>query len=377
MSSRPQTILFAVPKLPRASGVSVFACEIARELVDAGHEVVLAVGRRMPGAERPVDPRIPVCSESDALRGGRRFDVVHLHGLWSPCLHRLAAWGRRTGARVAWSPHGMLAPWALNHKFWKKAVALALYQRRDLVRADLLHVTSEQERGDLRRLRLVTPSAVVPLGVRLPDASSNVASPLPPAAGCRRTLLFAGRVQRIKGLPDLIAAWAALPSDERGGWRIRIVGPDEDGHASELVALRGRLGLSAEDVVFAGEKHGQALADEYALADLFALPSHSENFGGVVAEALAHGVPVIATKGTPWRVLREEGCGWWVDGGVDSLSAALHEALRLSDAERAAMGRVGRALVARDYTWRSAAEKLLAAYVFSPVRGGAGNEEDA
>src|SRR4030095_16360119 len=96
--------------------------------------------------------------------------------------------------------------------------------------------------------------------------------------------------------------------------------------------------------------------------NLFVLPSHSENFGMVVAEALACGLPVITTKGTPWEVVGRERCGWWVDVGVEPLAHALRTAVALDDAERSEMGSRGRRLVEREYTWPAAAKKMASVY---------------
>jgi glycosyltransferase involved in cell wall biosynthesis len=94
------------------------------------------------------------------------------------------------------------------------------------------------------------------------------------------------------------------------------------------------------------------------------LPSHSENFGIVVAEALASGVPVITTRGTPWRDLIEHRCGWWEEIGASPLAAALEAATALSDDERRAMGQRGRELVERKYSWQRVAADMKAVYAW-------------
>jgi glycosyltransferase involved in cell wall biosynthesis len=105
--------------------------------------------------------------------------------------------------------------------------------------------------------------------------------------------------------------------------------------------------------------------DKWALyreSDLFILPTHSENFGVVVAEALASGIPALTTTGAPWSVLEEHGCGWWVEPEVEALSQALREATESSDEKRLAMGQRGRQLVEKRFSWEGVTRQLRRAY---------------
>jgi glycosyltransferase involved in cell wall biosynthesis len=95
---------------------------------------------------------------------------------------------------------------------------------------------------------------------------------------------------------------------------------------------------------------------------LFVLPSYSENFGIVVAEAMAWGRPVIATTGTPWKEVAEVGAGWWVAPEEDTLAKALAEALGHGREELDVIGAKGRTLVEERYTWVAPAERLVRAY---------------
>jgi len=97
-------------------------------------------------------------------------------------------------------------------------------------------------------------------------------------------------------------------------------------------------------------------------SDLFVLPSFTENFGVAAAEALACAVPVIATRGTPWKDLVDRQCGWWVDIGVKPLADALRQATALPDAERRQMGRRARRLVRDNYSWDRAATDMISVY---------------
>src|SRR5262249_54878175 len=100
----------------------------------------------------------------------------------------------------------------------------------------------------------------------------------------------------------------------------------------------------------------------YQQADIFVLPTLNENFGVTVAEALAAGTPVIATKGAPWGALQREGCGWWIDHGVEPLATALATAMLLKRDALQAMGAKARAWMARDFSWDRVAYDMLNIY---------------
>jgi glycosyltransferase involved in cell wall biosynthesis len=148
---------------------------------------------------------------------------------------------------------------------------------------------------------------------------------------------------------------------ERKNWRVLVAGGDENGHLAEVKTeiRKQKLENSFE---FIGEVADEKKWDLYRSADLFVLPTKSENFGIVIAEALACGLPVITTRGTPWEDLITHRCGWWVELGAGPLAVALNEAMRLPDEERRAMGLRGRKLVEENYTWPAAAKKMVALY---------------
>ena len=354
-------ILHVITGLPKAAGTSVFCGEVANGLATMGHDVTIAVVNSNESDLYPLDERVKLTSIASMLTINHvttnDYKVVHIHGLWSPILHKVSAWAHKNKIPVVWSPHGMLQKWALKNKLLKKVVALALYQWRDLAKADLLHATAESEVEDIRRLKLKNKIVVAPLGVRI-DAEIDDKKL---DENRKRTLLFVSRVQRKKGLPVLIDAWAKLPNELRQNWEVRIVGPDQEGHISELKSQCAKLGV-LNDFTFVGPKYGDDLNREYKSADLFVLPTHSENFGSVVIEALAREVPVICSQGAPWKELETYECGWWPEDSVNALQSVLMKSMRLSDEERKEMGERGRKLVEDKYTWDAVCSTLIKSY---------------
>lgn len=373
-------ILCVITGMRKAAGTSVFAGEVANELVAQGHEVAIAVADPKCDDCYKLDPRVKRIGFDDIVVGD--YDIVHIHALWSPILSKIANAARKAGVKVVWSPHGMLTLWALKNKCWKKLLGLALYQYWSLRKADLIHVTAQSEVEDIKRLGLKNEIVIAPLGVRVKGESVHSQPQPSTSTSASKTLLFVSRVQRKKGLPNLLDAWSRLPDDLKKAWAIRIVGPDQDNHTAELMAQCETLGLTYLDqegklhsptpthnshstqpeVAFVGPKYDEELDAEYRNADLFVLPTHSENFGSVVIEALARSVPVVCTKGTPWQELEERKCGWWIDVGVEPLVGALKEAMSLSDEDRAAMGARGRKLVEEKYTWPAVVKAMVKGY---------------
>ena len=292
-------------------------------------------------------------SASEALNTFGDPDIVHDSGIWREHNHRLATLARKRGIPRIVSTRGMLEPWALNHKRLKKRLAWHLYQKSDLQDAAYHHATTTKEAEGIRTLRLGVPVCVVPNGVDLPELSN--------AGGAKpstRIALFLGRIYPVKGLPMLIEAWSRVRPK---GWRLRIVGPDEAGHLTEVKnAVRGAELYDA--VEFGSAVEGSAKHAELMAADLFILPSHSESFGMAVGEALSYSVPVLATTAVPWPELSDEGCGWRVNPDAASLAAGVRTATNMNRTELRAMGDRGRALIARKYQWGEAARSLISVY---------------
>ena len=236
----------------------------------------------------------------------------------------------------------------------RKPVALALFQRACLNDAACIHATSALEAQSVRQAGFTNPIAVIPNGVQVPaDLPTR-------SAGHHDTkrALFLSRIHPKKGLLNLIRAWHEVSPI---GWELVIAGPDEGNHLREVKAAIQECALQ-NSVSFRGEVVGDAKTQLYLESDLFVLPSFSENFGLVVGEALACGVPVITTRATPWETLETHQCGWWIDVGLAPLVQALREATSLQSEQLQEMGLRGREFVKTNYSWKQVAEQMLDVY---------------
>ena len=333
-------------------------------LTEAGVEV----GLWAPDQSAAATPLLPAESpvqrltgtETEALDKFGMTDVLHDNGLWLSHNHRLAEIAAERGIPRVVSTRGMLQPWAMSHKRWKKRLAWRFYQRHDLKRARGHHTTGDAEANNLLRLRLGVPVCMIPNGVDVPAISRSERTPvgeITDRTGAR-IALFLGRIYPVKGLPMLIEAWARV---RPVGWLLQVVGPDEAGHRAEVEKAVSAAGLG-EVISFVGPLEGQAKTRAFFDADLFVLPTHSESFGMVVAEALAHGLPVLTTTGAPWPMLPEHGCGWWVDPTVDGIADGIRQATALDSATLHTMGAKGRALVAAEFGWERVAKEFVSLY---------------
>ncbi|WP_407166038.1 glycosyltransferase [Bradyrhizobium sp. ORS 111] len=351
---------YSVPRLCEA----LAACGVDLALLS-----VSASGERPcnPGSRGYRDLRFPQDHRGVPLLGAMRLsrglagalrqaigtaDIVHNHGLWlMPNVQagRLAA---RANKPFVLSPRGMLAPAALAFSQIKKRVFWHVLQDWTVRRAACLHATSETEYAEIRAFGLGNPIAIIPNGIDVPEPVS-----MRPTA--ERVVLSLGRIHPKKGLNRLLAAWAKV-EPMHPEWRLRIVGPSENGHDAELAALAALLDVRR--VSIEGPLYDEAKQNAFSEADLFVMPSLNENFGLTVAEALAAGIPAIVSKGAPWRGLEVEGCGWWVEQGADALAEALAKAMAKPREALQTMGMRGRAWMVRDFSWERVARDMSEVY---------------
>lgn len=303
-------------------------------------------------------------------------DIVHLHGIWSMALHRCAVACRRLNIPYVIAPRGMLEPWSLRQKWLKKRIARFLYQDHDLKCAAALHATAESEAGQFRKLGFKNPIIISPNGVNVPK-ESLVVSRKSLAVDGKRRVLFVSRMHPKKGVMELVEAWGRLvvsrQSSVVSGWECELVytvsGELEKEYEAKVKARVKELGLE-DQFIFTGALDDEKKWKAYGRADLFVLPTYSENFGIVVAEALWAGVPVITTKGTPWGELETWKCGKWIDlleegsnpSDWPTLASALEGMMSMTDGERREMGEQGRRLVEEKYTWDAVVKKALTGY---------------
>jgi len=281
----------------------------------------------------------------------RWADLVHLEAIYSfPTLPTLLM-ARLLHKPVVWSARGALARWRGARRPGLKSV----YDRFcGFARGEKLifHFTSEPEREASLKRFAGLDGVVIPNGVHYPEAISHE------ARGEKLRLLYLGRLDPIKGIENLIEACRRLNGPLKRKWQLTIAGGGDKRYVAALKTKIGELGLT-ESVAMVGRVEGRDKEKLFEQADVVVVPSHLENFCIVVAEALAHGVPVVASRGAPWPRLESEGCGVWVDNDPESLARGIDRISRMPLVE---MGKKGRAWMRAEFSWDTIAAQTIRVY---------------
>lgn len=281
-------------------------------------------------------------------------DIMHVNGVWQlPDIYPMKA-VRGTNCKVVYCPRGGLSDVALRggSRLAKWLMWNFGGQRQALKEAAMFHAASMKEHDEIRSLGLDQPIAVIPNGIDIPRVVHK------PFSSQKRKIVFFGRIHPTKAVDNLVAAWGNV-ADRFGDWSLEIAGPD-CGSVSPLKSMIQQRNIPR--VSFIGELFGVEKHKFLSSADIYVLPSLTENFGITIAEALACGTPVIASKGCPWERLNEKKCGWWVDIGVDALTAQLEASLSLSPETLKSMGMAGKIWMQSEYSWDTVAKEMMQAY---------------
>ncbi len=372
---------------PRYGGPSQVLTGLARAQERAGHSVVIATTNadyprgvyRASGWDTLPGSRVGVLyggvvfrplkvSRSLGVfleRETRGFDLVHIHGLYRFPPTYAAYQARRHGVPYIVRPHGSLDPFLYQRSSLSlvlKRLHERLFDLPDLKGAAAIHFTAEAEREKAALVPATTPSFVVPNGVEwdrfaeLPERGRLRARW---QLGEAPVVLFLGRLHPKKGLEILIDAFSRVRG-EGSRAQLVIAGPDNDGHGRDVIEWVRARELQGS-VRFVGPLDGEDVVQAYVDADVFALPSHTENFGMTVVEAMACRLPVVVSGHVDIHpAIRSAGAGLVV-GGAPELAHAL-DSLLDDDGRRSRMGEAGRALVRERYTWSAVVGELDAAY---------------
>jgi glycosyltransferase involved in cell wall biosynthesis len=292
--------------------------------------------------------------------------VLHTHNLWNYISYLAYSLSRKNDIPLIVAVRGSLYPWSLKQNKIQKIIAWKLFQKKFLNNATCIHATDIEEIKSIRDLGITSPMALVPNGVDLQEFESMndklTAKSKLNLEQSKKYVLFLSRIHPKKGLEFLTKSWASI-ADSRPNWDLLIVGPVYDErYFNDINELVVKYNLT-DRICFKGMLTGIDRVNAFAASDIFVLPSYTENFGISIAEAMAAKLPVITTHGTPWREIKDNNAGWWVELNQKNINDALAEALSCSDEDLKQRGLNGFKLI-KKYEWKIQAQKMKQLYEY-------------
>ncbi|MEZ9902145.1 glycosyltransferase [Vibrio breoganii] len=292
----------------------------------------------------------------------RKADVVHIQSIFNTPTPISLIYAKLFRKKVLLSPRGSLGEWCLDNgnkfkSYWLK------YAIKPFLKNVVWHSTAQQEKDEILKIFPTAKVEIIPNGIEYEKFKINnsystneyVRRFLNLDIDAEKIVVSMARIQKKKGFDILITSFVDVLNKYPTA-KLLIAGEDE-GELSALLSLVQKLNL-AESVFFIGSISGQDKIDFLANADLFALPSHNENFGNVYVESLAAGTPIVASTNTPWCQVEDANCGKWVPNTIKETSNAMIEML---DRDRETL-RDNAKKLAKTYDWKSIAVQFETLY---------------
>lgn len=292
-----------------------------------------------------------------------KFDIIQVQSIWDPRYHKIKIIADRHKIPFISTPRGMLEPWSLEQKKWKKKLALLLYQFKDLQTSACIFTTAELEAKHIRELGIKAPISIIPNGIEIESYQCRTS-----IKDVKKQVLFLSRIHEKKGIELLLDAWKSI-SNINQEWELVISGNGDENYIASLKEKIINLNIQNNTRIIP-PTFGKAKYLLYCESSVFILPSYSENFGMVIAEAMSCGVPVITTNNTPWKVING-GCkynmdyqqmGWCIDLNKENIIATLKEAISMDKNTLYEMGQLSSRFIKENYDYKSVAKKVKTLY---------------
>jgi glycosyltransferase involved in cell wall biosynthesis len=290
------------------------------------------------------------------------FDCIYVNGLWNYPAAAACYYSRLFNRPYIIAPRGMLYRYTMGKKIWKKWPYYQLISKIDIRGASAIHYTSNDEATQCHsRLGLKNKALVIPNGIDLFSSkqrvSGNSLREKYPVLKGKKVILFLSRLSWKKGLDILVEAFDIVAREERNV-HLLIVGPDENDYRKKISKWLSNKGIE-DKVTFTGMLEGVEKNDAYVVGDIFTLPSYSENFGMVVAEAMASGMPVVISDQVGLcDDVKNSGSGIVIEVNAKQLSEALMHLLE-NPGLSSKMGSRGKALVFSKYNWNDISRDMI------------------
>tara|TARA_B110000238_G_C16112281_1_gene433227 strand:+ start:907 stop:2058 length:1152 start_codon:yes stop_codon:yes gene_type:complete len=286
------------------------------------------------------------------------FDILHQHGIWMPVSLLSKKLKKQTNIKKVLQPHGFLMPYSRNLSKIKKDFIFSIYERSNIESSDVLLACAKNEALVLKNLFPNKNIAIIPNGIcnEFFNAKNRTQH-----SNRKKRMLFLSQITPVKGIERIIRSINDIGVEKFSDWEFLIAGYEDVQYKRVLEKMISDFELK-EVVKFIGPKFGLDKIKIFDNSDVFLLPSYSENFGIVVAEALSRGIPVLTTKGTPWDELESNNCGFWVDNTEQGIKKGILQILRLSEKDLKEMGHRGKNLIREKYLWSKCSQKNIELY---------------
>lgn len=289
-------------------------------------------------------------------------DLVHTQGIWLYTSHVNTKYCKTHNVPYMISPRGMLDPWILSQRSWKKKLGLFLYEQNHIDNSACINALAMSEYKAIRDFGYKKPIAVIPNGVYLPTENPPSETALPWEEDGRKSLLFLSRLHVKKGIENLLVAWSKLGREEKQDWKLIVAGEPHDAvYKQKLNEMLAQFQLE-KDVFFIGNQAGAGKDITFRSVDAFTLPSYSEGMPMSVLEAWSYKLPVLMTEFCNIPEGFEEKAALKMEPSVESTANGLKELFSLSDEERKTIGQNGLNLVEKKFTWETIASQMTEVY---------------
>jgi glycosyltransferase involved in cell wall biosynthesis len=228
------------------------------------------------------------------------YNIFHIFGGWSFFSIRLSLLALKMKKKLIIHTMGLYEPWSLNQKKIKKMIAWKLYQKKILLRANLVHCASINEEKNLLKLNSNFKTTILPFGVNDSFIKKEITKKL------KKKAIFFSRLHHKKGLVDLINVWQTIGNSD---WTLDVVGDGDNNNYFKKMVNNKKVKINFLDPVY-GNAQKVKLFSKY---DFFILPSKNENFGISILESLSRGLPVLTTTATPWTFIAQRNAGWIIN----------------------------------------------------------------
>ncbi len=289
----------------------------------------------------------------------KEYQLFHINSIYSYPTYIAASLADKAGIPYIITPRGSLYQSAIEMSSrWKKDLFNLFFLKRQLNKASAVHATCVEEMEAIRKLGITSPVAIIPNSLKLPKERPVITEPEILRIG------YLGRINPKKNIIGLIQAWHDSGLAKNKNAELVIIGAAQLDKEKLYLDELHRLEVSNEivNIRWMGSKEGEEKEKLLRSCSFLVMPSFSENFGMVVPEALQYGIPVVASKGTPWQILEERNCGWWIEIDRESMSNALKHLCMITNDDRKKMGMNGQQLVHEKFSTESVSQMQIELY---------------